>query len=293
MSPDTISTRGRGIAAAVAAVIVVAATGIAVAAEGLLLPESDGEVLTLLLLGSDSGPPRGGSPLAARADGFQLLFVSGDRRHATFVSLPRDSWVDVPGRGASRINACLNAGPQRCVETVESEFGVDVDGYLATSMNGWKAAVSAFGGIEVDVARPLADGGQDIDQAGLQRLSGSQALTYARDRKNRPDGDFGRSQAQAELLALAHEQATADATVASVLGAVTILRRYTVTDLDGSQVARLAFEALRLPPDGVERVLADGSSARIGGASVVRLAPSAYDVIADAADDGRLSSPGS
>lgn len=282
----------RRAAVAVAAAVVMVSAAVAVAAEDVLLPEPDGEVLTLLLLGSDSGPPRGGDPLAARADGFQLLFVSGDRQHATFVSVPRDSWVTVPGRGASRINACLNAGPQRCVETVESEFDVEVDGYLVTSMNGWKAAVSAFGGIEVDVPRPLEDGGQDIEESGLQRLSGSQALTYGRDRKNRPGGDFGRSEAQAELLALAHEQALEDATIGSVLDAVGILRRYTVTDLEGTDVARLAFEALRLPPDGVERALAEGSPARIGGASVVRLASSAYDVIADASDDGRLSPSG-
>lgn len=280
--------RRRILLAAVTALAVTVAGG-AVAAERLLLPQvGDDEVLTLLLLGSDDGPPRGGDPRRARADGFQLLFVSGDRQHATFVSIPRDSWVSVPGRGNSRINACLNAGPERCVETVESVFGIDVDGYLLTSMRGFSNAVRRFGGLTVDVPTPVYDGGAAIPNAGEQRLSGSQALTYARDRKNRPGGDFGRSQAQAELLARAHAEVAADGSAEGVLRAVQILRRHTVTDIPPTRLVRLAFEALHLPPENVQRELAPGRHGTAGAAAVVYLQPEAYDVVADAADDARV-----
>ena len=87
----------------------------AVAGERLLLPDPDGEVLTLVLLGSDGGPPRGDQMLTARADGFQLLFVSGDRQHATFVSVPRDAYVSVasaPRAGCRCSAACACRCPQ-------------------------------------------------------------------------------------------------------------------------------------------------------------------------------------
>ena len=262
--------------------------GVALAVERLLLPDPDGEVLAFLLLGSDGGPPRGDQMLTARADGIQLLFVSGDRRHATFVSVPRDAYMPVPGRGSTRINACLNRGPEVCVATVEQEFGLDIDGYLVTSMDGFKSAVSDFGGLTVDVPPPVFDGGQSIPQAGLQTLTGSQALVYGRDRKNRPGGDFARSQAQAEMLAIGHADVFEAGDVSSVLETVAIVRRHTVTDLSGTELVRLGFETLHLPPDNVQRVLAEGSPTMIGGASVVRLAPSAYEVIRDAAADGRV-----
>jgi polyisoprenyl-teichoic acid--peptidoglycan teichoic acid transferase len=262
--------------------------GVAVAAERLLLPDPDGEVLVLLLLGSDGGPPRGDQMLTARADGMQLLFVSGDRQHATFVSLPRDAYVSVAGRGTTRINACLNGGPEPCVATVEQEFGIDVDGYLVTSMDGFKSAIRDFGGITVDIPHPVFDGGQAIPEAGTQRLTGSQALTYGRDRRHRPAGDFTRTQAQAEMLAIGHAEVVEGGDVGRVLETAAILRRHTVTDLSGPQLVRLGFEAMRLPPGNVQRVLAEGTPTMVGGASVVRLHSSAYDVIRDAAADGRI-----
>ena len=263
----------------------------AVAVERSLLPPGDGETLTLVLLGSDEGPTRSENPRVGRADGFQLLFVSGDRQHATFVSIPRDSWVGVTGRGTTRINACLVNGPANCVSTVEQEFGIEVDGYLMTSMRGFANAIDAYGGITVDVPTPVFDGGHDITQPGLQHLTGLQALTYARDRKNRPGGDFGRSEAQAELLTIAHSDVVADGDLQTVLEAVVVLRRHSESDLSGPQLMRLAFEAMRLPPANVERVLAPARPGRAGAASVVFLDPEAYDIIRDAAEDGRISTP--
>lgn len=282
----------RRLLSAVLAATVLAAGSAAVAAERLLLPEPDGEVLTLLLMGSDDGPPRGGDPLSARADSLQLLFVSGDRQHASFVSLPRDSWIPVAGRGTTRINACLNNGPENCVATLEAEFGVEVDGYLATSMNAMKRAVETFGGLVVDVPVPLYNGGMDIPETGRQRLTGSQALTYGRDRKNRASGDFGRARAQAEMLAIAHAEVVSQGGLTAALDAAAILRRHTDTDLSGPQLARLALEALQLPPDNVQRELAPAQVGRAGAASVVFLQPAAYELIDDAADDARIGASG-
>lgn len=278
--------RRAALALLVATTVLVGSAALAVTQ--VLLPAPDGEPLTFLLIGSDAGPPRGGDPLVARADSLQLLFVDGERQHATFISLPRDSWIPVVGRGTTRINACLTGGPETCVATVEREFGLEVDGYVATSMNAFKAAVDDFGGLVVDVPTPLYDGGMDITETGEQRLKGSQALTYGRDRKNRSGGDFGRSRAQAELLALAHAEVSSAGDVRAVLDAVTTVRRHAATDLSGPRLVRLGLEALQLPPENVTRELAPATVGRAGAASVVFLQPRAYDLIADAADDARL-----
>lgn len=270
--------------------LVLLVSGAALAHEHLFLPrvDDDDDPLTLLLLGSDEGPTRSQNPLSGRADGFQLLFVSGDRQHATFVSIPRDSWVPVAGMGTTRINACLVSGPDNCVATAEQVFDIEVDGYLLSSMRGFANAVNAFGGLTVDVPTAVYDGGVPITSPGEQELTGLQALTYARDRKNRPGGDFGRSQAQAELLALAHAEVVAAGSATAVLDAVTVLRRHAETDLGGATLVRHAFEALHLPPDNVARVLAPARVGTAGAASVVFLDDAAYALVRDAAEDARV-----
>lgn len=289
----------RGSRGAVRTVVVVAAVLVltastAVAAQRLLLaPMGEKGVVTLLLLGSDTGLSRGGTPLNARADAFHLLFVSPDRRHATIINVPRDSYVPVAGRGTTRINACLTSGPDGCVATVESLWGIDVDHYLLTSMSGWKEGVARLGGVRMNVRTPLYDGGPNITSTGRQRLTGGQALTYGRDRKNRSGGDFARSGAQAELLAALHRQLTDGApSLQRVSRVLEILRSHTITDLGPAEILRYGYAAMRLPPGNVRSRTLPGSTGRAGEASVVFLGSGAGGIVADAADDGRLSSGG-
>ena len=261
--------------------------------------------LAILLLGSDGGPPRDDDPLTARADGFQLLFVSAERDRATFVSIPRDSWVPVTGLGDNKINACLTRGPENCVSTVENAFGIEIDAYFATSMWGFADAVNEFvgcdigdpeasrgctRGLEVDVDFVCRErcGGFAIEQRGIQKVSGFEALTVARNRGNRAAGDFTRSESQAELLAIAHATMRTDGSIARMMDSLRILRRHAATDLTLPQLARLGLDSMRLDPENVERILAPSRVGTVGAASVVFLNDPAYDIIAEAAETGRL-----
>jgi len=252
---------------------------------------ADGRVLTVLLLGSDAGPPRSGDPARGRADGFQLLFVSADRQHASLLSIPRDSWVPVAGRGTTRINACLTSGPQTCVRTVEQLWGLRVDGYVLTSMWGFADAVNDFGGLVVDVTRPVSDGGENIDSTGLQAINGYQALTWARDRRSRPSGDFTRSRAQAELLAVGQAHLHARGTPDAAALVASIIRLRSRTSFSDAELTNYALQALRLPPGNVRRVGLPGRPGWAGPASVVFLEADAAGIVADAAADGILSRP--
>jgi LCP family protein required for cell wall assembly len=260
--------------------------------------------LAILLLGSDAGPPRNDDTLTGRADGFQLLFVSAERDRATFVSIPRDTWVPVTGLGDNKINACLTRGPENCVSTVENAFGIDVDAYFVTSMWGFADAINEFvgceigdpetsracsRGLEVDVDFVCRErcGGFIIEQRGVQRVSGFEALTLARNRNNRAAGDFTRSESQAELLAIAHATMREEGSIARMMDSLRILRRHSVTDLTLPQLARLGLDAMRLDPENVERILAPSRVGTVGAASVVFLNDPAYGLIAEAAETGR------
>jgi polyisoprenyl-teichoic acid--peptidoglycan teichoic acid transferase len=296
----SMRTRRVVVSLIVGALVVLPLIGLAMERMVAVGPSSD-EPLAILLLGSDAGPPREDFPLTGRADGIQLLFVSADRTAATIVSIPRDSWVPVPGFGETKINACLTRGPETCVTTVEDAFDISIDAYFVTSMWGFADAVNEFSGcpsgpgdcsrgitVDVDFTCTSQCGGLPIASKGVQQLNGYEALTYARYRKGREGGDFGRAQGQAELLALAHAEVQAEGSVARMMDALRILRRHTVTDLTMPQLARLGLDAMRLDPANVERRLAPSVTAQIGAASAVRLLPEAYPLISDAADDGRL-----
>ena len=252
---------------------------------------AEGRVLTVLLLGSDAGPPRSGDPLRGRADGFQLLFVSADRQHASLISIPRDSWIPVAGRGNGRINSCLTGGPQMCVRTVEQLWGLRVDGWVATSMWGFADAVNDFGGLVVDVTRPVSDGGENITSTGMQAIGGYQALTWGRDRKTRPGGDFTRTRAQAELLAVGHAHLHARGTADAAQHVANIIRLRGSTSFSDAELANYALQAMRLPPGNVRRAGLPGRPGWAGPASVVFLEGNAAAIVADAAADGILSSP--
>ncbi len=261
--------------------------------------------LAILLLGSDAGPPRDDDTVTGRADGFQLLFVSAERDRATFVSLPRDSWVPVTGMGDNKINACLTRGAANCVSTVENAFGIEIDGYFVTSMWGFANAVNEFVGcplgdpeltrdctrgltVDVDFTCSSGCGGFPIDQRGVQQVSGFEALTVARNRGQRPAGDFTRSQSQAELLAIAHAEMQEEGSIAKMMDSLRILRRHSDTDLTLPQLVRLGLDAKRLDPANVERILAPSRIGSVGAASVVFLNDATYDIISEAAETGRL-----
>jgi LCP family protein required for cell wall assembly len=288
------------LAGLVAAMLVV--PGIASAAGRILAQAPAGKVTTILLLGSDDGPPRDGDPAAARADAIHLVFLAPDRQHATFVSFPRDSWVPVTGLGTTKINACLTRGPENCVTTMEALFGITIDGYLLTSMWGFAEAVNEFvgcppgpdapcqRGLTIDVQDPCSEncGGVPIPQRGIQQLTGYESLSYARHRKTRPGGDFARSQAQAEILTIAHEVVLQDGGLLRAMDALRIMRRHVITDLEPAVLARLAVETMNLTAANVRREFAPSRLGTEGEASVVFLEPATKTLVADAAADGRV-----
>lgn len=286
----TAGRTGVVVGAGLVALLLAGVTGLIAAERFLRAPVGDDGVITLLLLGADQGPYRGGSPLSARADAFHLLFVSPDRQHATILDLPRDSFVPVPGHGRAKINACLSRGPDNCVATAEQNFGVDVDAYLLTDFRGLAYGVEGLGGVTVDVEGRIVDSASGANlQPGAQQLNGEQALAYTRARKSRPGGDFARAQAQGKILAAAHRKVVEGATLARIADVVGLVQQTTVTDASSDQLLRYGFAAMTLPPDNVRVITLPGNVGSAGGASVVFLPDRAYAIVRDAADDGLVA----
>ncbi|WP_454085352.1 LCP family protein [Georgenia sp. Marseille-Q6866] len=161
---------------------------------------ADSEPVNVLLLGTDSrisaGDPTQWEVGAQRTDAMMLVQLSADRRSLTAMSIPRDSWVEVPGHGHHKINAAFSfGGPQLTIDTVEHLTGVRADHFVVADFESFVAVTDELDGVDITLSQPLEVGGEVLDP-GPHRLDGAQALHYARERTNVEGGDFGRVQRQ-------------------------------------------------------------------------------------------------
>jgi LCP family protein required for cell wall assembly len=159
------------------------------------------EAMTFLLIGTDSLDPDHSAdeppkvtfePGSQRSDVIMLVRLDKDRSKATVVSLPRDSWVTVPGYGNEKINAAYSfGGPSLLVRTVEALTHIRVDHFGVIDFAGFQSVIDLVGGIDVTIDAATTAGGVSFHE-GVNHLSGLQALSYVRQRKGLPRGDLDR-----------------------------------------------------------------------------------------------------
>ena len=163
--------------------------------------------LTFLLVGTDtrSDVPTTGTAaeVAAAGDRSDVLMIarlSEDGMHAAVVSIPRDSWVNVPGHGMNKINAAYAlGGPSLLIHTVEDLTALHIDHFAIVDFAGFRSVVDSVGGIDVGIAEATSNDGVEF-HAGVNHLDGAQALAYVRQRYGLIDGDLDRAQRQQNAL---------------------------------------------------------------------------------------------
>jgi LCP family protein required for cell wall assembly len=153
--------------------------------------------VTFLLVGSDTQSKPGPGELPdGRSDAIMLARFSADRQHAQLISIPRDSWVDIPGHGRNKINASYAfGGPSLLIQTVEQLTRMRIDHYVAIDFYGLIQVTDDLGGVDVVVAETTTNG-RFTFPSGVNHLSGEQARWYVGQRHGLPGGDFDRVRRQ-------------------------------------------------------------------------------------------------
>lgn len=245
--------------------------------------------LVFLAIGSDAGAPRfgrGGSAERGLADSIHLIVMDGKRKRGMVIGIPRDSYVPIPGHGTRKINAAMSlGGPGLLVRTVERLSGIKVDYYAVTSFDGLTDLIQGVGGVSVDVDQRVVDKAAGANlRAGRHRLSGPTALSYARARKSLPNGDFGRSDHQGDVLIGSlrtfRDQSTKNPAI--VMRWLGLFTREVKTDLPLGETLRLALFARQVKPANLRNVVLSGGPSTAGGASIVRLDAGARQTLANA-----------
>ncbi|MEP6816849.1 MAG: LCP family protein [Marmoricola sp.] len=164
---------------------------------------------TYLLVGSDSRANLSaaerkrlgtGNAAGRRTDTIMLLHVGSGPN--LLVSIPRDSPVDVPGHGRTKINAAFAyGGPRLLVKTIEQNTGVRVDHYVEIGFGGFVNSVDAVGGIRVCTKTRLDDPLANLHMArGCHHVDGITALAYSRTRHTQRLGDVDRAKNQRKVV---------------------------------------------------------------------------------------------
>lgn len=177
-------------------------------------PMKQDGVINVLLIGNDSRD----NGEDGRSDAMILLSVSNKTETIHMTSLLRDMYVEIPGHDGNRLNAAYAyGGPALLCETIEHNFGIEVNRYVLVNFQAFASLVDAVGGIDLEVTNEevqwinaylneynLLEGREmtadylDASLSGEIHLNGPQALAYSR---NRYIGtDFGRTERQRKVL---------------------------------------------------------------------------------------------
>ena len=189
------------------------------------------------------------------------------------ISLPRDSYVPIPGNGHNKLNAAYAfGGPKLAVQTVETVTGVHIDHFMMVGYANLVNVVDAVGGVTMCVKAPMHDSYSGVNlNAGCQNLNGIQALSYARDRHGFANSDLQRVQDQRALLKALVSKMTSPSTMLnpfhSIPGAIGAAEALTVDQ--GTHLYQLAQVAFALKSPNTGTVPISGSEDTAAGSALV------------------------
>ena len=242
--------------------------------------------MNILLLGSDSrsrkpttGTAATGNGGSQRSDTILVVHLARGRRAASVISIPRDSWVAIPGYGHNRVNAAFAfGGPQLLIRTVQNLTGIHIDHYMEVDFTGFRSVIDAVGGVTVYVPRYEHDPATHATfHKGWNHLTGVRALDYVRQRHDLPHGDFDRIKNQHQVLRALMEKVTREGITnkpietARLIDAVT--RSISVdSTLDSAKLRSLAWSVRHIKPSAVRFITVPvAGPAVIQGADVIEL----------------------
>lgn len=211
---------------------------------------SSKNVINILLVGLDS---KDALKYGGRSDSLILVSLNKKTEKISMCSFFRDSWcyMNLSGRDSySKINASyLYGGPDALIDTIEKNFKIDIDYYVAVDFSSFRDIIDALGGITVEVqeyeANYINRTNPDfhIEAGPAVKLTGKQALVFARIRKSDYDSDVSRTRRQRQVITSLIQSAK-NASLSQLNNTLDALFAYVKTDLTKSQILSYAAQAL-------------------------------------------------
>jgi LCP family protein required for cell wall assembly len=241
----------------------------------------------ILILGADVGANREDRTGRGRSDSIMLLRTDPDEHRLSFLSIPRDLRVDIPGRGADKINAAYSyGGTALAIETVEALTGLPVNHVIVVDFSTFNEVVDALGGITISNPKPILSNPFDCPlkpdecatwkgwsfKKGEIELDGRRALVYARIRENQLDAG------ESDITRGERQQRVVQAIMDKLTGLDGFFRMPFIgddvvtplaTDLSTNQLLQVMWVRKRAAQEKTLRCRLGGDPATIDGASVI------------------------
>ncbi|WP_347278152.1 LCP family protein [Leptolyngbya sp. FACHB-541] len=223
--------------------------------------------VNILVMGIDrvpDVPPDSPEVLNGRSDTMLLVQVDPEDNSINVLSIPRDTQVEIPGVGLTKINhANMLGGDSLAARVVSRNLnGVPIDRYVRVSTEAFRELVDLLGGVEVFVPQRMSytDETQklyiDLEQ-GWQNLNGDQAEQFARFRAD-GNGDIGRVQRQQQLIRALRDRITSPAVIPKLPEAIQLVQKYVDTNLSLEEMLALANFGVSLEQDSFRMVMLPG-----------------------------------
>jgi LCP family protein required for cell wall assembly len=242
----------------------------------------DGRSWNLLLLGSDDDNKFVFPELLTQV--MMVVHVDPSNESIALVSIPRDSWVSVPGQpGMHKIDQAFylgsvahhsfDDGVRLASATIERDYGISIDRYAWIGLDGFASVINTLGGVDIDVTHPLLDDNYPDDTTtsahhkhdryavkriylapGPQHLTGEQALDYVRSRHADLVGDIGRMQRQQQVLTALKQKLNLPMIFPHLAALFKDLSGKVYTDMDQSEMLSFANFIRDLPPTAIQQV---------------------------------------
>ncbi|ANY73670.1 LCP family protein [Paenibacillus ihbetae] len=218
---------------------------------------------SVMLLGSDQ---REDEP--ARSDTMIYAVVRPKESKVLLVSIPRDTYVDIIGKGKKDkiTHAFAFGGHQMAKDTMEAFLDEDIDYYASINFQGLKDVVDAMGGVELPIGKDIVNKGKDHEKftvkANKPIYSGEEALNYVRYRE---DSDFNRAKRQQVFLDMAAKRLKQPDQIGKVPELIAIMGDNFQTDMQPKFIIDLAKQMLTGPKVDMTSFTIMGEGMRIGG----------------------------
>ena len=213
-------------------------------------PMKSKNVINVLLIGLDSaeGLEKGG-----RSDTLILVSLNKKTKKINMTSFFRDTWTYINVRGKDmygKINSSyFYGGAETLIDTLEKDFKVDIDYYVAVDFSSFTDIINTLGGLTIDVEEYEANYirrtsvHKDFPMGEKVKLNGWEALVYARIRKSDSDSDVSRTRRQRKVIMALMESAKG-ASLSQLNSAVDMLFKYVKTDITKMEILSYGAQAL-------------------------------------------------
>lgn len=233
-----------------------------------LNPPVKEENLNILVVGVDSGSFKYGTYRSGtgRTDSIMIFSINPDTRKVSLLSVPRDTYVEIAGRGMDKVNSAYAfGGINLSIKTLSQFLGIPINHYVKIDYESFVKIVDGLGGVTVDVTEDVVfflDGKVKVHK-GVQKMDGNKAFDYVQVR----EGDIGRVQRQQNFVKTLAAQALNITTVPKLPGILDSVASNIQTDMTPNEMLDLVMKARSMDAANILNEIVPGKAAMINGIS--------------------------